>query len=248
MSLPWIKHFTSVENSDAVARILDDLGMQGYGRYWRLLELLGRKLNNDTNKFTVTKRDLRECLRFSNNTQLGAFLESPSIHSVVKSNPNDNHYEIETDILSELQHRDFNKARQDRAKRKTKEIEKEKEIYTPIVPKDSVNPNDISDMYNAILGKSLPVVQKLSDKRKKKLRSLTKSLFHSIELWEGYFNEVAKSKFLLGSTGWAANFDWLLKEESAVKVMEGNYLKTGKMSVAEKIYRVENPYGEKRNI
>ncbi|MGB1290503.1 MAG: conserved phage C-terminal domain-containing protein [Pseudoalteromonas sp.] len=120
MSLPWIKHFTNVSDSDVVSQIIDELGMVGYGRYWRLLELLGKRFDENTTKFKITKRDLREAMRFSNDTQLHAFMVALATHSAVTGNPKGRHYELESSIISDLQHRDFKRARRDRAKTKTK--------------------------------------------------------------------------------------------------------------------------------
>jgi len=131
MSLPWIKHFTNVSDSDVVSRIIDELGMAGYGRYWRLLELLGRKFDEGTTKFNVSKRELRQYLRFKSYSQLDCFLSAPAIQAACNSlapglqascnsHTSDLYYEIETSILLELQHRDFKRARKDRAKTNTK--------------------------------------------------------------------------------------------------------------------------------
>jgi len=35
--------------------------------------------------------------------------------------------------------------------------------------------------------------------------------------------EIKNSRYLLGAKGWHVTFDWLIKKENMVKVLEGNY-------------------------
>lgn len=89
----------------------------------------------------------------------------------------------------------------------------------------------IKDLYNEILGSTLPSVTALSDKRKRALKArcaqkIKNREVASPEFWAGYFNYVANScPFLVGENrdGWSANFDWLIREENFLKVIEGSY-------------------------
>lgn len=70
--------------------------------------------------------------------------------------------------------------------------------------------------------KSLPNVVKLTDKRKKSLRQLR--AFLGEITFEKYFELIEKSDFLTGrKSTWRCNFDWIIKTENAVKILEGNY-------------------------
>lgn len=75
---------------------------------------------------------------------------------------------------------------------------------------------------------SLPRVTKLTDKRKKAIKSILKN--HSLEELKNIFKKVEESSFLNGSSGkWdGASFDWLTKESNIIKVIEGNYDDKGK--------------------
>lgn len=75
---------------------------------------------------------------------------------------------------------------------------------------------------------SLPRVTKLTDKRKKAIKSILKK--HSLEELKNIFKKVEYSSFLNGSSGkWSgATFDWILKESNLIKVIEGNYDDKGK--------------------
>ena len=96
-----------------------------------------------------------------------------------------------------------------------KENVKEKE-------KESVDYQGVIDVYNETCV-SLPSVQKLTDKRKRALKSITKKF--SVEDLKTVFKKAEESSFLNGSSDkWSgATFDWLIKEDNIVKVLEGNY-------------------------
>lgn len=88
--------------------------------------------------------------------------------------------------------------------------------------KDSVDYQGVIDVYNETCV-SLPSVQKLTDKRKRALKSITKKF--SVEDLKTVFKKAEESSFLNGSSDkWSgATFDWLIKEDNIVKVLEGNY-------------------------
>ena len=88
--------------------------------------------------------------------------------------------------------------------------------------KETVDYQGIVDMYNETCV-SLPSVRSLTDKRKRALKVRLKNF--SIEDLKTVFQKAEKSSFLNGSSDkWSgATFDWLIKEDNIVKVLEGNY-------------------------
>lgn len=91
-----------------------------------------------------------------------------------------------------------------------------------IKEKETVDYQGVIDVYNETCV-SLPSVQKLTDKRKRALKSITKKF--SVEDLKTVFKKAEGSSFLNGSSDkWSgATFDWLIKEDNIVKVLEGNY-------------------------
>lgn len=70
---------------------------------------------------------------------------------------------------------------------------------------------------------NLPKVEKLTDQRRKKLRSILSE--HGIETWHRALTMVEASNHCRGlnERGWTASLDFLLQPSSFVKVIEGNY-------------------------
>ncbi len=92
---------------------------------------------------------------------------------------------------------------------------------------EKIDCQEVADAFNETCV-SLPRVTKLTDKRKKAIKSILKK--HSLEELKNIFKKVEDSSFLNGSSGkWSgATFDWLLKESNLIKVIEGNYDDKGK--------------------
>ena len=97
--------------------------------------------------------------------------------------------------------------------------------------KQKIPYQQIVDKYNEICA-SLPKVQKLTDKRKKFIRVLYNSNFINKDIERIYqiFELAEKSDFLSGRNGkWlACNFDWLIKSDNPVKILEGTYANRAK--------------------
>lgn len=81
----------------------------------------------------------------------------------------------------------------------------------------------IVDLYNSIC-KTLPQVKKLTDKRKRVLKTRWKK-YNDLSIYVEIFRKAEESDFLSGRSGkWTGcNFDWLINENNMIKVLEGNY-------------------------
>lgn len=102
-----------------------------------------------------------------------------------------------------------------------KDIEKEKKSPPPPY-------KEIFELYNSICI-SLPKVIKLTDKRKKMIRSRYKE-YDNLDIYKELFVKAEESDFLSGRNGkWTnCSFDWLMNENNMIKVLEGNYKNGGK--------------------
>lgn len=87
--------------------------------------------------------------------------------------------------------------------------------------------NNIKNIYNMYCVK-LPQIQKLTEKRKKAIDKFLK------EFTEEQFEEICKiantSEFLIGENdrGWKADFDFIIRTDKALNILEGKYNKTTK--------------------
>ena len=86
---------------------------------------------------------------------------------------------------------------------------------------------EILDLYHRHLP-SLPMVRLFDEARKKAIRSrwISHPKCQQIEFWDGFFQMIAKSDFLMGRTSNPWNgccFDWIFKAGNFKKIVEGNY-------------------------
>ena len=87
-------------------------------------------------------------------------------------------------------------------------------IYKDIV-------NEITELYHKTCV-SFPSIRSVSAARRKAVMSLLNT--YTIEDFKTVFTNTEGSSFLKGADGgWKASFDWLIKENNFLKVLEGNY-------------------------
>ena len=86
----------------------------------------------------------------------------------------------------------------------------------------SIDYNELVNLFNNTCT-SLSKIQRLTDKRKKAIKTRLKTF--TIDDYKKAFQMVEESDFLSGRSGgdWKASFDWLLNEANLTKVLEGNY-------------------------
>lgn len=78
----------------------------------------------------------------------------------------------------------------------------------------------IINLFNSVC-RSLPKIQKLTESRKRNIMNADKQLNGK---FQAFFEKVEQSDFLSGrKTEWKAGFDWIIKPQNLIKIIEGNY-------------------------
>lgn len=88
----------------------------------------------------------------------------------------------------------------------------------------SVPYRQIMEAYNDICCGKLPMAAKVTDKRKRAIRSCMAQGFDFTEMCEA-FKKAASTPFLTGKNDrrWRANFDFIIKADNMQKILEGAY-------------------------
>ena len=109
---------------------------------------------------------------------------------------------------------------------KERDLEKEKEIKR-------TDYQFIADLYNEICI-SFPRLKSLSDSRKKAIKARLNT--YSVDDFKSLFEKAEASDFLKGKNdrNWLATFDWLIKDSSMAKVLEGQYANKPKQATGRK--------------
>jgi len=115
---------------------------------------------------------------------------------------------------------------------KQEPLNKEKEnskTASAVSPSDDCPYQKILGLYHQLLP-TLPRVVKMTAGRKQHVKARWQHDFGDMEEWEKYFGIVSTSDFLMGKTKpingsrtFKADFDFLIKESNAVKIIESKY-------------------------
>ena len=90
---------------------------------------------------------------------------------------------------------------------------------------EKVTPSKVRDLYH-LLCPRLPKVVAMTDKRVKAIKArCNEDLLRDLESWRNYFDYVGACAFLNGfnDRSWKADFDFLIRPDTAVKCQEGKY-------------------------
>ena len=111
-------------------------------------------------------------------------------------------------------------------------------VINPVRKKKTAPVNEIINAYNEVLGDVLPKAIKTSAKRTKMITDRWYDMLNSqhpdkdilrytdnesgIAWWKAFFSKVKLRPHWLGDneSGWAANLDWIIKEDNFIKVLE----------------------------
>lgn len=87
-------------------------------------------------------------------------------------------------------------------------------------PQTVVDPAQVVEMWNSIMKPAgCPGVTKLTDGRRRKIRTRTNRRLDTVGKWEGYFTKMAGIDWMTGGTerGWYATFDFAIKNDENVE-------------------------------
>jgi predicted phage replisome organizer len=106
-------------------------------------------------------------------------------------------------------------------KEKELDLEKEKEKDLEIEKEEKkIDYTSILETYNTVCI-DLPKAIKLTEKRKRLIKAYFKN-HNDLNIMD-YFKRINQAKFLCGSSGWKADFEFIFKADNIIKILEGKY-------------------------
>jgi hypothetical protein len=232
----WFKHYIDADTSKDLGPLLEILGLEGYARYWLLLELLFEHFDGTQTEFKIPTSRVLNKLKMRSKRGLTRFKTGLNQFTTRFEIDLTEHFVVfKTSICAELLHRDFKKARSERGqpapKIKNKDIDKDtdkekenKKKSSNSLRSHSPQAEKIAELWNAKSGRLPKIRVPVSNARRNKILSRLKE-FPAIEDWETAIAKMAASDFCngLNNQSWVATFDFLLRPESIEKVLEGKY-------------------------
>jgi hypothetical protein len=222
----WFKHDSNAKDDPKCVMLIEQLGLEGYGIYWMLVETLR---DQPDYKYPL---HLVPALARRYNTS------AQKVEAVIKGyqlfTTDGEQFFFSLSLLERMKEYD-GKRQQARMAAKTRwnkqelcgrnadalpaqcvsnaiREEKRREKY--------ISCQLVADAWNQIVD-CLPKVEKITETRKKAIRSRSNNLSE----FEDVFKKVQASDFLSGRNGqWiGCGFDWVLKPSNWTKITEGNY-------------------------
>ena len=223
----WFKHDSNAKDDPKCVLLIEQLGLEGFGIYWVLIEILREQPNyhyplalipSIARRYNTSTQKVEAVIKgyglFS--TDGKEFFFSESLINRMKPLEDrknqarlaarirwDNEQKCDSNADALPTQCDSNAIREDK-------IREDKNISCQLV----------ADSWNKITG-NLPKIKKLTETRKKTIRARSNDLAE----FEDVFKKVEASDFLSGRNGqWlGCGFDWVLKQANWTKIIEGNY-------------------------
>jgi hypothetical protein len=233
----YFSHDSNARHDPKILEMLTVYGMEGYGWYWVLIEMLRDqeeyklKVNGkySSNAYAMqmhtdgsaVKKFIDDCINeFELFDTDGTYFWSESLMERME-HLDDKRLKARKAALKRWENTDEDAdAMQTHSERNASKV-KESKVKESKVDSNTTPYQKIHDYFNSNRNK-MPSIQILSDNRKNTIRLRYKK--YGDKLFT-LFEKAGKSDFLNGGNKdkWIASFDWLLKETNLVKTLEGNY-------------------------
>ena len=104
--MKWFKHFTDASNSTRLNVLIDGFGVEGYGRYWLLMELLAEEFDGSDEAIEVHFRKISAKVQIKFAKKLETFMQKLCDFHLIEWEVEGKIYKIKSLILAELQDKD----------------------------------------------------------------------------------------------------------------------------------------------
>lgn len=249
MNTLFFKHDLWARNDPKLLRLRMRHGMEGIGVYWCLVEMMYEQggslamsdLASIAYDLRISEDIIKEIISIGLFEQNGESIISSRVSEVVEgisklsesrrrasrarwdkqSDESDDANAVQVECKCNAS------AMQNDADIDIEEDIDKKENKTPITPSvASVDINDLKSLFNSILaeyGSIIAPLRTISGLRK--THTLARIREHGKDTFEQMMRKAAQSDFLNGKSdrGWIATYDWLIKPNNFIKVIEGNY-------------------------
>lgn len=139
--MQFFKHYHNASTSLKLQKLLDKKGVEGYGRYWLLLELLCEKFDGENSRIDLHLSEISTRVRLKYSKSVDTFIQELVKSELILVKFSEKVYQIEAPILFDLQAKDFkyatrlrlssdpkNKSKDKRIKNKDKRIKNKEKI------------------------------------------------------------------------------------------------------------------------
>lgn len=219
-------------------KVIEQLGMDGYGSWWILVEhCAAKEKKGGYVEFTMLElsriwgkhpKNVMKTLNIFASLQL---ISTPGFEKNLKL------FEIRVNKLSKYKGKNsINDPLIAINEKKSKKL-------TPVKAQPGIS-HGLHILWNTVIleqGAQLPKAKAMNKKRTAQIKSCITQYkeMSTLEDWRRYFEKVMTTPFLTGNNnrGWRADFDWVINPSNLIRIVEGRYDNLGK-----KIDTMINPF------
>lgn len=226
--MKWFKHYTNASLSHKLNLLRDKYGLEGYARYWLLVELLAEKFDGENTTFEIHPRTLSQQLGYYRHTMTKQWLNYGQTLGLYRADCSGDVWVIVFDKLLEIKDNHTNNLQ---AKSKALSPREDKEKIKKRIDKikgsdaNSYSPDDLIQLWNETLGDKLSYCRGLGSGKHIEKFSETRTFIKDLSEWVDIFEKCKSSPNLMGENGieWKVNLLWLVDYDNLLKVLNGNY-------------------------
>jgi hypothetical protein len=219
----YFRHNFNAHEDPKIVRLMNKHGLAGYAMFFILIEIYARQCENEFKEsITINKRTLRQSWRKVGPTCDQGLADLQAM-LLLRYTSDEQSYNIEIPNIvkylgkyeSKLPPNTPNKRKEKESKRKESKVNEESPALIDFVVEE----------WNTMAGKNyLSTIQKLTPSRKKAFKSVA-DIITSKEEWIRIINQIPRDGFRTGKNdrGWKADFDYMLREKVATKLLEESY-------------------------
>ena len=140
--MKWFKHYSNAHESEILSEIIEKLGYEGYGLYWRLFEIIASNFDGENTSFSFRTSMVKRLIGIRTLVKLRHIADICSYKSSIDIKINKELIEIEAPMLLNLKDRDYKKPRKKRDeyaldKRREEKIREDKSGRAKDAPSES---------------------------------------------------------------------------------------------------------------
>jgi len=228
--MKWFRHFVNASNSVKLNRIIDDLGVEGYGRYWLFLELLASHYDGDSAIFEIHSRELSAKIHIKFSKKLDTFIEKLASYSLITFKKTGKVYEIRCPIIKDLQDKDSKYNRKRIVKKSSTttleediDIDKEVDVDT----EKMFPPSLVAQIWNEFFSHEIESGElsaapfEIGGGVHLNNFIISAGFLTTLDDWHELFVKVRTQSWLIGQPFF--NFLWILNHDNLLKVQQGAY-------------------------
>jgi hypothetical protein len=219
--MKWFKHYSNASTSAKLNILMEKHGIEGYGKYWLLVELLADKWSGDEPRFEIHYSTIKQRLRTYHDKITRRFLKDLNESRLMSIECKDNLCTIYFPKLLEIKDnhtKNLQVSSPKLAPRKEKKREEKKRL-----DKKGIAPDTVVQLWNNFMSDTHGFCHGIGTGKHLENFVESRKFLITENQWISLFEEVRNIKQPDNEDfNWTPNLTWLCDYDNALKILNGN--------------------------